>query len=195
MMEQPVEERGGEWAIWPCARRPDPAVLAQAGFLGQKVVDRLDAIDFALLDTTQRRLEAHLVGFWAIVGSDRCEEARSPRAATSPPRRRGASPAWPSTRKPASGSRTWSAASGSIASCANSAPVSKLASRASSAAMVWRAVPGAAMITSRPRLVLGRGLQGRTQGTPPPVQSCNLGLSNGISPKLDGDLKIKIVYD
>ena len=39
----------------------DPAVLAQAEFLGEKIVDRLDAVDFALLDAAQRGVE-HLEG-------------------------------------------------------------------------------------------------------------------------------------
>jgi hypothetical protein len=38
-------------------RRLDPAVLAQAEFLGEKVVDRLDAVDLALLDAAQRGVE------------------------------------------------------------------------------------------------------------------------------------------
>jgi hypothetical protein len=37
--------------------RLDPAVLAQAEFLGEKVVDRFDAVDFALLDAAQRGIE------------------------------------------------------------------------------------------------------------------------------------------
>src|ERR1041384_5911663 len=35
----------------------DPAVLAQAEFLGEEIVDRLDAVDFALLDAAQRGIE------------------------------------------------------------------------------------------------------------------------------------------
>ena len=35
----------------------DPAVLAQAEFLGEKIVDRFDAVDFALLDAAERGIE------------------------------------------------------------------------------------------------------------------------------------------
>jgi hypothetical protein len=37
--------------------RLDPAVLAQAEFLGEQIVDRLDAVDLALLDAAQHGVE------------------------------------------------------------------------------------------------------------------------------------------
>ncbi len=55
----------------------------------------------------------------------------------------------PSTRNAASPSRTWSKAIGSTASCAISAPASKPTSPASSAPMVWVAVPGKGLTASR----------------------------------------------
>lgn len=52
-------------------------------------------------------------------------------------------------KKKPSGSKTWSAAAGSIASCATSALVSRPASPASSAPVAWPAAPGAGSTTSR----------------------------------------------
>ena len=37
--------------------RLDPTVLAQAEFLGEQIVDRLDAVDLTLLDAAQRSVE------------------------------------------------------------------------------------------------------------------------------------------
>ena len=50
--------------------------------------------------------------------------AVTPAVTISPRRRPSASTTWPSTRRPACASRTWSRATGSIASCATSAPAS-----------------------------------------------------------------------
>jgi hypothetical protein len=56
-----------------------------------------------------------------------------------------ASATWPSTRKAAGRSKTWSGAAGSIASSATSAPASLPPSRASSGPPVWRAAGPPAM--------------------------------------------------
>ena len=61
-----------------------------------------------------------------------------------------ASTTWPFTRKPACASRTWSRATGSLASCATSAPASRPSSHAGSAPLAWRAASGAGSATSKP---------------------------------------------
>ena len=65
-------------------------------------------------------------------------------------RRHAGCATWPFTRRAASASKTWSAAAGSIASCATSGPGSRPASPASSGPTAWPAAPGAGSTTSRP---------------------------------------------
>ena len=74
-------------------------------------------------------LERHIAFYGAPPGR-RPPTAVSPAAPISPGRRPSASTTQPSTRKRASASRTWSRATGSIASCATSEPASKPTSRA-----------------------------------------------------------------
>jgi hypothetical protein len=58
-LEREVEagERFEDGQSGHAQRRPRPAVLAQAEFLGEPIVDRLDTVDFALLDAAQRGVE------------------------------------------------------------------------------------------------------------------------------------------
>src|SRR3982751_2198281 len=73
-----------------------------------------------------------------------------PAARTWIARRRAGGATWPFTRSAASASKTWSAAAGSIASCATSGPGLRPASPASSGPTAWPAAPGAGSTTSRP---------------------------------------------
>src|SRR4051794_32948089 len=73
-----------------------------------------------------------------------------PAARTWIARRHAGCATWPFTRRAASASKTWSAAAGSIASCATSGPASRPVSPASSGRTAWPAAPGAGSTTSRP---------------------------------------------
>ncbi len=102
--------------------------------------------------------------------------AVSPAVTISPRRRPSASTTWPSTRKPACVSRTWSRATGSIASCATSRRhrIGHLVFEA----RLWSGAPRLAR--ARPlqglRLVLGRRLQ------PRPLRPPQAGLTSRSRP-------------
>ena len=68
-------------------------------------------------------LERH-IALYGEAPDRRPPTAVTPAVSISARRRPSASTTWPSTRKPACASRTWSRATGSIASCATSAPAS-----------------------------------------------------------------------
>src|SRR3954471_17238002 len=87
---------------------------------------------------------------WPTAAISARRTAVLPAARTWTGRRHAGCATWRSTRRPVSASKTWSAAAGSIASCATSAPASRRVSPASSGPTAWPAAPGAGSPTSRP---------------------------------------------